>query len=181
MRIGVLATLALVLSACGSDVPVTSASTTASSIPAPTSTTSSQPTTDRAVVFAYVTAFDGTRLTVDYAEMLTGDEATAAAREDGEIGADETMPNDFYIRNQDPLLRTLEVMPGAAVTLQVCFVDGPCVSEEAVTLSQWAELLAGDTPEDLPTGWQWYGGGFLPYWLTLENGVVVEISEQYLP
>lgn len=30
--------------------------------------------------------------------MLTGDEAVAA-RQDGVIGADEDLPNDFYIRN----------------------------------------------------------------------------------
>ena len=136
---------------------------------------------DLEVVFAYVTAFDGVDVTADYAVFLSGEEAHVAAREDGVIGADETVPNDFYIRNDNPLLRTLAVAEGAPVLLQTCFVDGPCVRETAVSLAQWAELLAGGFPTDLPEGWQSYGGGALPYWLTLQDGVVVQIGEQYLP
>lgn len=136
---------------------------------------------DLEVVFAYVSGFDGSTVTADYATFLTGDEATAAAREDGVIGADETVPNDFYIRNEDPLLRDLEVAAGTPVVLQACFLEGPCVRPTAVTLEQWTSLLAEQSAEDLPEGWQWYGGGALPYWLTLQDGIVVHISEQYLP
>ncbi|HZD23277.1 MAG TPA: hypothetical protein VE569_07730, partial [Acidimicrobiia bacterium] len=41
-------------------------------------------------------------LVADYIQMLDGDEAIAAAREDGYIGADEDLPGGFYIRNQNP-------------------------------------------------------------------------------
>ncbi|MDH3306885.1 MAG: hypothetical protein OEO77_05145 [Acidimicrobiia bacterium] len=133
------------------------------------------------VVFAYVTEFDGSMVTTDYATFLTGDEATAAAREDGVIGADETVPNDFYIRNDNPTLRELPVSEQAPVVLQTCFLDGPCVRQTAVTLEQWSGLLAEQSAGGLPDGWQWYGGGALPYWLTLQDGVVVHVAEQYLP
>ena len=136
---------------------------------------------DLDVVFGYVTAFDGSTLTADYATFLTGEEATAAAREDGVIGADETVPNDFYIRNDNPTLRELPVSEKTPVVLQTCFVDGPCVRQTSVTLEQWAGLLAEQAPGGLPQGWQWYGGGALPYWLTLMDGTVVHIAEQYLP
>ncbi len=136
---------------------------------------------DLEVVFAYVAEFDGSTVTADYADFLTGDEATAAARDDGAIGADETLPNDFYIRNDNPTLRELPVSEGTPVVLQACFVDGPCVRQTAVTLEQWASLLADQSAGGLPGGWQWYGGGALPYWLTLRDGAVVQVSEQYLP
>jgi hypothetical protein len=136
---------------------------------------------DLEVVFAYVTGFDGSTITADYATFLTGEEATAAAREDGEIGADETVPNDYYIRNENPNLRQLPVAEEAPVVLQTCFVDGPCVRQTAVTLEQWASLLADQSADGLPEDWQWYGGGLLPYWLTLRDGTVVYVSEQYLP
>ncbi len=136
---------------------------------------------DLEVVFAYLTDFDGSAVTADYAQWFTGEEANAAARQDGEIGADETVPNDFYIRNENPRLRTLSVAEHAPVVLQTCFIDGPCVRQTAVTHGQWAELLTEGSPGGLPEGWQWYGAGVLPYWLTLQDGVVVQIVEQYLP
>ena len=136
---------------------------------------------DLEVVFAFVTDFDGSAVTADYASFLTGEEATAAAREDGVIGADETVPNDYYIRNENPALRELPVSEMTPVVLQTCFVDGPCVRQTAVTLEQWAGLLAEQAPGGLPEGWQWYGGGALPYWLTLQDGEVVHVAEQYLP
>ena len=136
---------------------------------------------DLELVFAYVTGFDGSTVTADYATFLTGEEASAAAREDGVIGVDETVPNDFYIRNDNPTLRELPVSEKAPVVLQTCFVDGPCVRQTAVTLEQWAGLLAEQAPGGLPGGWQWYGGGALPYWLTLQDGAVVHVTEQYLP
>lgn len=136
---------------------------------------------DLEAVFAYVTAFDGSTLTADYATFLTGEEATAAAREDGVIGVDETVPNDFYIRNDNPTLRELPVSGKTPVVLQTCFIDGPCVRQTAVTLEQWAQLLVERAPGGLSEGWQWYGGGALPYWLTLQDGTVVHVAEQYLP
>ncbi len=132
-------------------------------------------------VLAYIGDFDGEKLMADVVEWFTGDEATAAAREDGVIGEGETVPNDFYIRNSDPSLVSIEVAPTAPVVLQTCFIDGPCVVETPVDLDQWARLLAEDAPGGLAENWQWYGGGALPYWLVLSDGVVVQVTEQYLP
>lgn len=133
------------------------------------------------LVFAYVNAFDGSTVTADYAIFLTGEEATAAAREDGVIGADETVPNDYYIRNENPMLRDLPIAEEISIVLQACFIDGPCVRQTPVTVEQWTGLLAGESVDGLPAGWQWYGTGSLPYWLTLRDGTVVHMSEQYLP
>lgn len=53
----------------------------------------------------------------DEVDFLTGDEAVAAAQEDGEIPADQDfIENDYYIRNQNQQVRRLAVVPEASVT-----------------------------------------------------------------
>lgn len=57
------------------------------------------------------------RVTLDVVELLTGAEAARAA---AQAGAAEVPPmNDYYIRNVNPLLRTLLVTPGAPITVNV--------------------------------------------------------------
>ena len=53
----------------------------------------------------------------DEVELLTGDEAVAAAQEDGAIPADQDfVENDYYIRNNNQQVRRLAVVPEASVT-----------------------------------------------------------------
>ncbi|HZD22841.1 MAG TPA: hypothetical protein VE569_05490 [Acidimicrobiia bacterium] len=107
--------------------------------------------------------------------------AVAAAREDGYIGADEDLPGG-YIRNQNPRLRTLTITDDPVVVLIACYPDeGPCVTSESVDLETWYRLT--DNPESAveTLGWHRYGLGDLPYWLTLQDGVIVQVEEQYLP
>lgn len=57
----------------------------------------------------------------DKVDFLTGAEAVAAAREAGAIGPDEdSVPNDYFIRNVNPLIRKLPVIPDS----QVFVLDG---------------------------------------------------------
>jgi hypothetical protein len=119
----------------------------------------------------------------DYAEWLTGDEAVEAAREDGEIGPDDQIDGaGYYIRNGNPMLRSFGLSGNPVIVVWACHVDdGPCVVEEQVDLETWVALM--ETPDrglDV-VGWQWYGNGGLPYWITLDDGVVVQIKEWYLP
>jgi hypothetical protein len=52
----------------------------------------------------------------DKVDFLTGQEAVEAAREAGYIGPDEdSVPNDYYVRNVNPLVRLLPVAPGSPV------------------------------------------------------------------
>ncbi len=117
----------------------------------------------------------------DHVEFLTGDEATSAAREDGVIGENEETPGGFYLRNSDPQLRKLTLGDPEVVTLLACFEQGPCAVEHAVGMDTWAELLASPDMAEEQLGWFWYGAGLAPYWLTLQDGVIVQIVEQYLP
>lgn len=136
------------------------------------------------VQIAFVQDIDLMERTVvaDYVEFLSGDEATAAAREDGVIGEDEETPGGFYLRNRNPRLRTLALGDLEAVTLQACFPeDGPCVVEQSVDVDIWVELISTPELAEERYGWAWYGDASLPYWITLQDGIVVQISEQYLP
>jgi hypothetical protein len=45
----------------------------------------------------------------------------------------------------------------------------------------WADLIADPEAGYDLVGWWWYGGGHLPYWFTLDDGVVVQVQEQYPP
>jgi hypothetical protein len=42
----------------------------------------------------------------------------------------------------------------------------------------WADLIADPEAGYDLVGWWWYGGGHLPYWFTLDDGVVVQVQEQ---
>ena len=53
----------------------------------------------------------------DKVDFLTGDEAVAAAQEDGVIPADQDfIENDYYIRNENQTVRRLAVVPEAQVS-----------------------------------------------------------------
>jgi hypothetical protein len=118
----------------------------------------------------------------DYVEFLTGDEATIAAREDGVIGEGEETPGGFYLRNRNPRLRTLTLGDPGVVTVHACFLEeGPCPVEQAVDIDTWFELFAKPDMAEEQLGWFWAGAGVAPYWLTLQDGVIVQIVEQYIP
>ncbi len=186
------------MAACSSDgvdettstVPTTtSPETTAEVIDTTTTlletTTTTEPLPEGIREFAYVvaveTAGDRTVVTADYAQFLTGEAANQAAIEDGFIVEGETVPNDYYIVNENPQLRDLEPDPEAPIVLIACFVDGECVTQVRVTVDQWVGLFDGDTPEGLGEGFQWYGQGSLPYWLILDGETIIGVEEQYLP
>lgn len=160
------------------------AETTPTTVPETTTTT--EPLPEGVREFAYVVGVEtsddgGVVVTADYAQFLTGEEATQAAIEDGFLVEGETVPNDYYIVNENPQLRELSLDPGAPIVLIVCFVDGDCVTHARVTVDQWLALLDGETPAGLDDGFQWYGQAALPYWLILDGETIVAIEEQYLP
>lgn len=111
-------------------------------------------------------------LVFDMAEYYRGEAANEAAREDGVIGESESVPNDYYIRNRNPLLRTLVLDERVQIT--VVDWDRCCEETEGDLV-----LFAAAFEEDMPAGT--YRGSRSPYWLTVAGGRVVAIEEQYLP
>jgi hypothetical protein len=118
--------------------------------------------------FAYVanaTESSGAiRLSLDYAEFLTGDAAAAAATAAGD---ESPPPNDFYIKNDNPKLRVLPVSASAKFTIAL---GGP---DETASLSagQFLDAIINNTD----------GAADAPYWFTIKAGVVTGGEEQWTP
>lgn len=145
--------------------------------------------------FAFLTNVTGDEIIADYAQWLTGDEANQAAIEDGEIPEGETVPNDYYIRNQNPQLRTLALADNVSVVLPT--PEFGSVEITPVTITDWLALFKPDgSPWDPGAGdeapasnygephFGYFGAGDVGfgYWLTLDtDGTVVQILGQYRP
>ena len=123
-------------------------------------------------------------VTIDYAIFLTGMDANLAAEEAGEISPGEGVPNDYFIRNENPRLRTFELISG--VTIVDLSSDG---GFRILSPDDWAELWstaqqcqADGWPEDCADlATQWYGQSYLPYWVQVDDTRIIRMEEQYLP
>ncbi len=148
----------------------------------PASSLATTPTSEEAPVsqgqtgrqFAYISKLkkgDPGSLVADYAQFLTGAAASKAAAAHGD---ESPPPNDYYIVNDNPKLRTLPV----ATNVKVVLVSRPGGEAElsgySADLSTLAKYLAdtGETTASIRAD------GF---WLTLEDGIVMKIEEQYVP
>ena len=124
----------------------------------------------------FLTELDATDRTVtfDLIQFLTGPEAADAYAEDVPEDPDPGPPNDYWIRNESSELRTLPIAPD--VTVSVIRL-GESSGAEGVpwTLEELPDHLADQVgAPDGQLGWS-------PFWLTVEDGGVVAIEEQYLP
>ncbi len=96
--------------------------------------------------YGFIASVNNRRVDFDLACFFTGAAAEAAATEDGEGGP----PNGFYVRNVNPLIRSLDVAADAMVTW---FPDiGNPDSEEAVTFDEWVTGRAGRAGDSLRYG-----------------------------
>lgn len=148
---------------------------------------------DGTVEFAFLREVSADEIVADYAQWLTGEEADRAAIEDGFIEEGESVPNGYYIRNQNTQLRTLPLDPAFNVNLPTA-ASGP-VENVIVSVTGWLGLFKDDgTPWDLDAGdeppvWEephfgYFGAGLntFGYWLTMnEDGEVLQVTGQYTP
>jgi hypothetical protein len=106
----------------------------------------------------------------DLAYLLTGEKANQAAAADG---YETPVANDYYVVNDNPRLRTLPVSPDIEIRL----VDwGRSTRLRSADSHRFQESFGLD---EYPAGR--YKGKFSSYWLTVEDGIVVRIEEQYQP
>jgi hypothetical protein len=126
--------------------------------------------------FGYVRSVDvdGGAIEFDLAYFLSGEEANQAYQEaTGESGP---VPNDHFVVNDNPMLRTLTLAPDARLRLldwnNCCdsFFDGD-LALFAEAIGEQADVTDGDLIYRGQSQW----------WITVENGVVTEIEEQYSP
>lgn len=109
------------------------------------------------------------QLTVDYAEILEGDEAAAAATAHG---SESPPPNGYFIVNDNPKLRTFPADPGMKVKV-ASKAGGIEPAGYTMGFGQWFDVLIGMSSDNFVKD--------RPYWITLENGKITAIEEQYLP
>jgi hypothetical protein len=116
-----------------------------------------------------IVAVSDTKKTVrfDLVQFLTGDAANKAAAEDGQ---ESPPPNDYYIRNTNPKLRTLPIAPSVTVVVNVLVADdtGDATKDTKITLAK----LAGFPPDRVHDAL---------FWLTVSHGKVIRFEEQYIP
>jgi len=124
---------------------------------------------------------DGKRyLDIDYVQYLTGDEAIRAIREDGKCPPDiypdpsYCIPNGYYIRNQNPKIRTFEVSKNVEILMQT-YGSGKCHVKEnekvsyGIFKSFWeSNPVCVHLKDSL-------------YNIEVKNGIVTKIAEQFIP
>lgn len=113
--------------------------------------------------FGYVVTASDSDLDFDLACWFTGDAAIRASAEDGE---ESPPPNDYYIRNDNETIRSLDV---SATTEVVWYPElGDPTSEATIAYPDWVAAT-----EDREFGSM--------VWVTVEDGDVVAIREQWVP
>ena len=174
--------LALTAAACtgdgstvagGTDTP-TGTPTTSSPSPKPseTDTSSPAPPTPAPVIedgrhFVFVKRAKGGNLTFDLAEFYSGEEANEIAQERGD---EVPVPNNVYIVNDNPKLRTV---PAADATISVLDWSSCCDVIVELSFDEFAGYVAHPTDD--------FHGTSSPYWIRVKAGEIVDVEEQYLP
>jgi hypothetical protein len=112
--------------------------------------------------FGFVESTSASGIEFDLACWFAGQAAIDAAAEDGE---ESPPPNDYYVRNDNPTIRSLDVSSDTEVTW---YPTGDPASEAVVTFEEWAEDVVGR-------------GFMFGVWLAVIDGEVFEIREQWVP
>jgi hypothetical protein len=126
--------------------------------------------------FGYIRSIDvdGGAIEFDLAYFLSCEEANQAYQE--ATGDSGPVPNDHFVVNDNPMLRTLTLAPDVRLRLldwhNCCdtFFDGD-LALFAEAIGEQADVVDGDLIYRGQSQW----------WITVENGVVTEIEEQYSP
>ena len=109
---------------------------------------------------------DRRTITFDLIQLYWGDDATTEAAKDHQ---ESPPPNDYYIRNVNPRLRTMSVWADAPITCNTLAAGytGSATKNVRLPLDRLAIVLPHD------------GGGL--FWITVRHDRVVKIAEQYVP
>lgn len=140
--------------------------------------------------FGYVRAVDAksqpSTVSFDVAQFFFGKDAQSAAERDGVVPPGEPVPNDHYERNTDTKAQALTVAPNASVT-----AAGPAsrlITNQAAQSRCRSGCENGVVPVSLPEFFaafekKRYGmtAAGDPVWVTIRDGLVVRIDEQYFP
>ncbi|MNH91115.1 hypothetical protein D3C73_436660 [compost metagenome] len=123
-----------------------------------------------------LTQDDKTYIVADYIDWYFGEEAKEIfAQREPDAGIDSP-PNDYYIVNDNPMLRIFEVEKSAEVLMQLYNRDNTdegamdIIWNEQITLDKFNNIYASE--EALSE---------FPYHLTIKDGKIVKIVQQFIP
>lgn len=160
-----------------SPTPATSPSPTptAASAPPPSPSPSASPILAEGRSFGIIKSVDAanSELVFDLEQFFSGDAADKAAQEDGVIGPGEHVDNDVYIRNVNTKLRIVPI--SSDVDIVLIKWSNCCDHTFSPQLARFAQAFPGPDPNED------FRGPSSPYWLTVKDGAIVKIEEQYLP
>jgi hypothetical protein len=119
----------------------------------------------------YLTGLDvgGRTVEFDLIQWLTGEEAREAYTADNPDDPGYP-PNDYYIVNDNPRLRVLPVTGDVTVTVLEHGFEPMDIAFEELPAFVAEDLF----PDD---GALWHN----PFWLTVRDGTITDIEEQYIP
>jgi hypothetical protein len=116
------------------------------------------------------------RMRFDPALWLSGETANRAAVEDRVIPPGESIPNDYYVRNETRKQLTYTVPRNARVTVVTMeFLAG--LESTRIAVSELAAIVKGRNPK----GRKLYGGGTLGYWVRIAGDRATALDQQYQP
>lgn len=114
------------------------------------------------------------RMRFDPALWLSGQTADRAALEDGVIAPGETVPNDYYIRNETKRPLTYTVPRTARITIVTNDQGG--LGSTRITVSELAAIVKGRNPRNRKLF-----GPSLGYWIRIVVDRVTALDQQYQP
>ena len=127
-------------------------------------------------LYGHIRALDEDSLLIDPAEFLTGDAAQRAAENAGAVEIGEPVPNDYYVHDPDPATTEIALADEVRVTRVAC--PDSCRDGVAGDFEGLRRSFREDRAYTLADP---YRGAQGRYWVTVEDGRVVAIDEQYLP
>ena len=117
----------------------------------------------------------GYRLRFDPAFWLSGDTANRAAVEDRAIPQGDTVPNDYYVRNESKKQLTYTVPRAAKVTVVTNeFLSG--LQSTRIAVSELAAIVKGGNPKKRKLF-----GPSLGFWARIAGDRVTALDQQYQP
>jgi hypothetical protein len=125
--------------------------------------------------FGYIRSatVDPPTIRFDVAQAFSGKAANRAAAEDGVVPPGEPVPNDHYERNPDQQVVVLQVAADAWTP------TGPLLGRQTkAKLDDFLAAFSDPRQKNLDSN---YRGIHSQYWVTIEDGRVVRVDEQYFP
>jgi hypothetical protein len=176
-------------SATSAEIPVSSSDTLAPTTtlpPAATATTEALSSAETRLPSGHIKAMgfiddvwedaSGRHLKIDYAEMLSGAAADAAAVAAGAILPGEHADNDYWISNVNPKLREFDISDSVVIITEY---RNFTVTLPGGTPCAWADFLSFWGPGPLPDGDAHLPSS--PWWIERDGNTIVWIRQQFLP